>query len=99
MTTTPDKVKWKTFTPAELTADQAKLLAEFDGAQKVAKAKRESFEASIRKAADLPKTLACIFTYRYGAAMAVVPADQVKARKAGDKPKQSLADYLAAAKA
>lgn len=97
---TDKKVPWKTFTAADLTADQAKLFAEFNAAQNAAKAKREALEASIRKAAALPAHLALVFTYRYGAAMAVIPADQAKARSAtGNKPKVSLADYLAAAKA
>lgn len=92
------KTVFKAFSASDLTAEQAKLLASFNTAQQAAKVCREALEASIRKVAALPEDKALVFSYRFGPAMAVVPKDQVRKGANAGKAKQSLSEFLRAAR-
>lgn len=92
------KAEWTDINPEELPEDiKAKFMA-YKQAYKQAKDLRTWFEDLMRDQAALPEGKKLVFGYNFGKlSLAVVDDDQPK--RAPAKPKQSLAEYLAAQRA
>lgn len=91
------KPTWIEIDAEGLDREGAKLYRELKAAQKAAREAKEAFEEYVREGADVPKGKKLVFAYNFGKLSCAIVDDDGKAK--ASKPKQSLAEYLAAMKA